>query len=192
MKMLLPILLFIATPCFADTTPTAAQQQEMQEAFARQRAVRPEHRQLNYFVGDWKAKTTIWMGPQQPPMVSEGKSHSELLFEGRYVETKYEGEFFGQPLSGRGLMGYDNLGERYVATWIDSGSTAVWMGYGSYDAAAKRFTFRGTRDDPMHAGTKVPVHEEMHIVDEGHYVFTWFEQRGGEEVKTMQVDYSRL
>ena len=67
------------------------EQQEMADAFERMGAVRAEHKQLEYFVGDWKTKNTMWMDPKAPPQESHGTSHSEATFGGRYIETKFDG-----------------------------------------------------------------------------------------------------
>ena len=58
------------------TPPPSKEQKETMAAFERMSAVRPEHKQLGYFVGDWKATTTMWMDPKAP-QTSEGKSHAE-------------------------------------------------------------------------------------------------------------------
>lgn len=172
--------------------PQSKQQKEMMAAFERMSAVRPEHKQLEYFVGDWNAKTTLWMDPKAPPQSSEGKSHSEAVFGGRYIETKHEGTMMGQPFNGRGVFGFDNVGGRYFNTWMDSMSTGFWLAYGSYDAATKTYTFRGAMDDPMKPKTKVGVREVAHIVDPTHYTFEWYETHKGKEAKTMQIEYTKL
>jgi hypothetical protein len=168
------------------------EQQEMMAAFERMGAVRAEHHQLEYFVGDWSAKSTMWMDPKAPPQVSEGKSHSEAIFGGRYIETKYDGNMMGQAFSGRGMMGYDNLGGRFFATWIDSMSTGFWLSYGSYDKASNSYTYRGSMDDPMAPKTKIPVRVVVRITDPSHYTFEWNETHKGKESKTMQIEYSKL
>lgn len=184
----------LATPTQAqDTTPPpmSKEQQAVMAAFERMGALRPEHKQLEYFVGDWKAVTTMWMDPKAPPQTSEGKSHSEAIFGGRYVETRHDGVAMGQPFSGRGVLGFDNLTGRYFNTWIDSMSTGFWLAYGRYDKANNRYTFRGTMDDPMQAGAKVPVREVIRIVDPAHYVFEWHETHHGKETKAMQIEYTK-
>ncbi len=172
--------------------PMSKQQKEMMAAFERMGALRPEHKQLDYFVGDWNATTTMWMDPKAPPQTSEGKYHAEAIFGGRYIETKYEGIAMGQPFSGRGMLGFDNLGGRYFNSWIDSMSTGFFLAYGTYDAAKKTYTFHGTMDDPMKAGSKVGVREVVRIVDPAHYTFEWHETHAGKEAKTMQIDYTKL
>jgi hypothetical protein len=170
---------------------TTMERQEMMAAFERMGAVRAEHRQLEYFVGDWTTKNTMWMDPKAPPQTSEGTSHCEAVFGGRYFETKAEGNMMGQPFSGRGINGYDNLGGTYFATWYDSMSTGFFMSAGTYDKASNSYTYHGSRDDPMAPTTKVPIRAVVRIVDATHYSFDWYEKRGGKEAKTMQIDYTK-
>lgn len=168
------------------------EQKEMMDAFARMGEVRAEHHQLEYFVGDWNATTTMWMDPKAPPQTSAGKSHTASTMGGRYLETSFEGSMMGEPFSGRGVLGFDNVGGRFFNTWQDSMSTGFWLAYGRYDAASKTYTFNGTMDDPMHPKTKVAVREVVHIVDPTHYTFEWYETHKGKEAKTMQIEYTKL
>lgn len=167
------------------------EQQEMADAYERMGAVRAEHKQLEYFVGDWKTKNTMWMDPKAPPQESHGTSHSEATFGGRYIETKFDGDMMGQPFSGRGVMGYDNLGGKFFSTWYDSMSTGFWLAYGSYDKASNSYTYHGSMDDPMAPKTKVAVRAVVHVVDPTHYTFEWYETHKGKESKTMQIEYTK-
>ncbi|MEO8458968.1 MAG: DUF1579 domain-containing protein [Dokdonella sp.] len=170
----------------------AVDSKAMMEAFQRMGEVRAEHRQLGYFVGDWTTTTQMWMDPAAPPQTSTGKSHHESLYGGRYVQMHFEGQMMGQPLSGQGVIGYDNLRGGYFNTWIDSASTGFWLAHGTWNADTKTYSFLGAMDDPMKPGSKIRVHELIKIVDETHYTFEWYEVRGLKEVKTMQIDYTKL
>ena len=186
----------LAIACSATAQDTkqpamSKEQKAMMDYMQRVGEVRPEHKQLDFFVGDWSATTTMFMDPKAPPQKSEGKAHSESIFGGRYLKMKYEGTYAGQTFNGEGLMGFDNTSSKFFNTWIDSGSTNFWLAWGSYDSAAKSYTFRGEMDDPMKPGTKLAVREVMHIVDPTHYTFDWYETRGGKEAKTMQIDYAK-
>ena len=167
------------------------EQKAMMDHMQRVGEVRPEHKQLDYFVGDWDATTTMYMDPKAPPQKSEGKAHSESIFGGRYLQMKYEGSYEGQTFNGEGMFGFDNTSGKFFNTWIDSGSTGFWLAWGSYDSAAKTYTFHGEMDDPMKPGTKMAVRETVRVVDPTHYSFDWYETRGGKEAKTMQIDYSK-
>jgi Protein of unknown function (DUF1579) len=37
----------------------------------------------------------------------------------------------------------------------------------------------------------VPVREVIKVTDKNHHVFEWYENRGGQETKTMEIDYTR-
>jgi len=166
-------------------------QKAMMEAMQRMGEVRAEHKQLDYFAGEWKTMTTMFMDPKAPPEKSEGKSHVESKFGGRYIEMHYEGKFQGQTFNGEGLIGFDNLKGKFFNTWIDSMSTGMWLAWGTYDGASKTYTFHGSMDDPIAAGTQIKVREVIHAVDPKHYTFEWYETRKGKEAKTMQIDYAK-
>lgn len=167
------------------------EQKKMMEAMQRMGEVRAEHKQLDVFTGDWKATTTMWMDPKAPPQKTEGKTHTESKFGGRYIEMHYDGTFEGQAFSGEGFIGFDNLKGKFFNTWIDSMSTGFWLAWGTYDAAANSYTFHGSMDDPMTPSTQVKVREVVHVVDPKHYTFEWYETHKGKEAKTMQIDYAK-
>ena len=167
------------------------EQKAMMDAMQRMGEVRAEQKQLDYFVGDWSATTTMWMDPKAPPEKTEGKTHTESLYGGRYIEMHYQGTFQGQPLTGEGFLGFDNLKGKFFNTWIDSMSTGFWLAWGSYDAANKTYTFHGEMDDPLKPATKFAVREVVHVVDPSHYAFEWYETRAGKEAKTFQIEYSK-
>ena len=81
----------------------------MMDAMQRMGEVRAEHKQLDYFVGDWSATTTMWMDPKAPPQKSSGKVHTQAIFGGRYIEVDMEGAMNDATYHGRGYMGYDNI-----------------------------------------------------------------------------------
>jgi Protein of unknown function (DUF1579) len=204
-KFTAPITLFIgltvAFHCRAATAPEptappmSAEEKAMMEAYQRMGEIRAEHRQLDYFVGKWTSKTTMWSAPGAPPETSDGNATVSKVWDGRYLEFRQEGTMMGQPFSGMGHMGYDNLKGKYFTTWMDSMSTGVWYSLGHYDAKTKSYTYKGEMDDPL-ANPKaklktIPVKIIDRVIDQDHYAFEWYETRGGKERKTMQIDYSR-
>ena len=191
--MLAGALAVAASAQGADSKPPAMskEQQAMMEAMQKAAEVRPEHKQLEYFAGDWSTTTTMASDGKSPPQKSEGKSHSETLFGGRYLRMKFEGTFQGESFSGEGFLGFDNMKGKFFNTWIDSMSTSFWLAYGTYDAAAKSYTFRGDMADYAKPGAQMSVRQVVHIVDPTHYTFEWYEMHGGKEAKTLQIDYSK-
>lgn len=64
------------------------------------------------------------------------------------LEERYAGEMMGKPLEGIGFVGYDNFRGRYQIIWLDNSSTAVFTGFGNYDADQKALIFPVQMDDP--------------------------------------------
>ncbi|HVI60519.1 MAG TPA: DUF1579 domain-containing protein [Luteimonas sp.] len=177
----------------AEASPAMSpEQQAMMEAWQKAGAVGPQHAQLaEHFAGNWNTKQTMWMDPSQPPMVETGKSVDTAVLEGRQIQTQFKGQVMGQPFTGIGFTGYDNVRGKYTSTWTDSMSTGVMVSDGEYDPATKTYTFRGQMADPTKQGALIPIRETIRIVDADHHVMEMFEPHDGKEVRTMQIEYTR-
>jgi len=125
------------------------------------------------------------------PEPSTGTSESRAIWDGRYIETLFKGDYNAQPFEGRSITGYDNLKGKYVATWIDSMSTGVFIAYGTHDAASKSTTYLGEMDDPMMPGKITAVRQVYRWIDPDHFVFEWYETHDGAERKSMEIKYAR-
>ncbi len=72
---------------------------------------------------------------------------------------------------------------------MDNMGTGVMMSEGDYDPATKTFTYdsriRGYSWD------EAKIREVVKIVDKDHHTFEWYEDRGGKEAKTMEINYTR-
>lgn len=195
-RLLACTLLFgcaLSLPLLAEDAPKAPspEEQAMMEAYEKMGRVGEPHKQLARMVGEWTYENHMWMEPGKPPMVSTGTSVSTAIWDGRYIETLFKGDYQGQPFEGKSISGYDNLKGKYVATWIDSMSTGIFITYGSHDAAANATTYTGEMDDPLQPGQTIPVRQVDRWIDADHYTFEWYETREGKEAKTMEIRYSR-
>jgi Protein of unknown function (DUF1579) len=79
--------------------------------------------------------------------------------------------------------------KKFVSSWIDNMGTGIMHFEGVYDPAAKTLTYRSDYE-PM-PGMKTKVRELVSIVDRDHHTMEYFEDRGGREVKTMEITYTR-
>lgn len=153
----------------------------------------PGHKKLDFMVGTWNAKTTMWMDPdpKRPPMVSEGTSIHKWVLGGRYLEQRFEGTFMGGPFSGVGYTGYDNYRKKYNSTWMDTLATAGMTSSGNFDAAGKVLTSTGKMDDPS-TGKFTPFREKMTIVSNDEVLFEmWPAGPDGKEYRMMEIRYTR-
>lgn len=164
--------------------------QAMMELYQKLAAPGEPHRQLASLVGSWTTQTKEWMEPGKPPMESTGSSVFTMLLEGRFLQQKYQGAMMGQPYSGIGITAYDNLGKRYVSTWMDSMSTGIFIMEGTASPDGKTITLHGQHDEP---GGGTMTHRAIwKIVDHNTQTFEMYGAHdGGQETKMLEITYSR-
>ncbi len=107
------------------------------------------HKMLATHTGKWKAKTTFWMAPGGEPTVSEATSEGEMIYDGRYLVSKYKGNMMGMPFEGMAIEGYDNAAKMFMSTWIDNMGTGIMYMTGKYDETSKMISYTGKMVDPM-------------------------------------------
>jgi hypothetical protein len=96
----------------------------------------------------------------------------------------------GKPFSGQGVTGYDNTKKKFVGTWIDSMSTGIMRSEGTTDASGKVMTTQMTGVDPL-TGKESKMKIVTKWEGDDKLVDEFYEKRGGKEIKTMEITYSR-
>jgi hypothetical protein len=186
--------LALTLPLLAQETkakaPTA-EQQAMMQAWQKAATPGPNHQLLGSLTGEWAFTTKMWMEPGAPPESSTGTAIYTPLMDGRYIQGDYKGTFGGMAFRGLGLTGYDNVAQHFTATWADNMGTSIMLMTGTYEPLTKTFTYLGDMDDVMKPGTKVKVRQNVKILNGDSHVMEWYESRGGREIKTMEIAYTR-
>lgn len=187
------LILLLALPVFAADPPKndAAMQKEMMEAMMRAGTPGDAHKLLNGMAGTFNAKVSMWMMPGQPPAVSEGTSTTQWILDGRYLETRFDGTFMGQPFRGIGYTGYDNVKKQYWSTWMDNTTTGIMVMTGTTSDGGKSWTWNGSMPDPM-TGKETALVEKVSVADTDHATWEmWGPGMDGKNYKMMQIDYTR-
>ena len=156
------------------------------------------HKLLAQLAGTWNYTVKMWMAPDAPPMTSKGTAVRKPLMDGRYFLLNVTGEMKMPGADGKmkdfefkgmSIEGYDNVQKKFVGTWSDNMGTGIMMSTGTYDPGTKTFTYNSEME--IMPGMKMKVREVLKIVDADHHNFEWYEDRGGQEVKTMEINYTR-
>jgi len=101
----------------ADASKVAALRQAMDPGEA--------HKRLEPLVGTFDVKVRAWIDPSEPPIESMAVAVSKWVLGNRYIQTMVSGFALGEPWSAIGYAGFDNIAKKYVATYMDSGSTGM-------------------------------------------------------------------
>ena len=123
-------------------------------------------------------------------MESTGTAETKSLLGDRYVQTEVSSNMMGKPFTGIATTGYDKAKKKFVGTWIDSMSTGLMLSEGTADPAGKVFTTQSVATDPLSGKpTKMRIVSKWESDDK--LVEEFFEKKGGKDVKTMEITYTR-
>lgn len=174
---------------FASPDPKATPDPKM-EAFIKASTPGAEHQMLAKYAGQWDHTVSWWMDANAKPEVSKGSSEIAMIMGGRFLEHKVSGTSMGQPFSGLGITGYDNVQKHFSTIWLDNMGTGMMNGKANFDKDKNALVDQGSFSCPMsQTGTKeyravwtMPANNtfkyEMYVTDDS-----------GKEFKMMQIDY---
>jgi hypothetical protein len=192
-------VLFVATMCMLLTVSQVSAKekkhdkkmdpQEMMEVWKKLGTPGEPHKLFASIAGSYMTHTKEWMEPGKPPMESDGTSESKMLLDGRFLYQEYKAQMMGQPFSGIGIDGYDNLTKKYVTVWIDSMGTGIFFMEGTASPDGKTITLRGSH--PEQGGSKLSHRAVWRIVD-NNQTFEMYGAHGREkEMKFLEIIYTR-
>ena len=149
------------------------------------------HKVLDKMVGSWNVKTTMREAPGGPADQTSAVSQFEWIFDGRFLEESTTGSFNDAPFVGRGFLGYDNFGKKYVMTWMDNLSTMMMIAEGSFDPASKELRFTSQCPD-FKTGKYVPSRWVVAMSDPDHWIAR-IHKAGpdGKDFVAAEMDYTR-
>jgi hypothetical protein len=158
------------------------------------------HKLMANGVGTWTYAIKMWTNPDPsaPPSESSGITVTKEVMGGRYFISEHkgkmqmpgpDGKMVDMDFNGIATDAYDNVKKKFVSSWIDNMGTGIVISEGTYDATAKTFTYHAEFE--MVPGMKTKVRQVLKITDKDHRTLEFFEDRGGQEVRTMEIKYTR-
>lgn len=170
--------------------PKPMDPQAMMELYQKLAIPGEPHQLFASLAGSWVTHTKEWMEPNKPPTESTGSAEMKMLLDGRFLYQEYTGQMMGQPFSGIGIDGYDNIRKKYITAWMDSMGTGIFMMEGTASADGKTITLEGKHPEP---GGGYMTHRAIwKIVDSNTQTFDMYgAHHGGKEMKMMEITYTR-
>src|SRR5512143_2534076 len=163
----------------------------MMAEYKRLSAPGAPHEMLAKLEGSWTTKTrAAHTEPGKPPVESAGTCEQKMILGGHYLQQEYTGDMMGETFTGINIIGYDNHTKRYVSTWIDSMSTAIYYFRGTASADGRTITQECSYDDPVRG--PLLWRSVTRIVDEDTLEYEMYiKPRGGKENKEMEMTVIR-
>ncbi|MGH8026663.1 MAG: DUF1579 domain-containing protein [Pseudoxanthomonas sp.] len=187
------LALLLAGPLAAQEAKAPAMTPEMQammEAFQKAGTPGAQHQQLASMTGTYDLTVKSWHGPGAEPTIDTGTATRKMILGNRVMVEEVASQMMGQPYSGQGLHGFDNVTGKYWATWSDSMSTGLMVSEGTCDAKST-CAYTGQYHDPV---TKKPQTSRMtsRWADKSTEVFEMYAPGpDGKEARMMEITYKK-
>ncbi len=105
-----------------------------------------KHKLLERFLGVWDTEFKITVpGMNAPP--EKGVATFSWLMPGRWLQSRGEGSFMGNPVKSFYILGYDNFKQSYVSMNVGTIDTAMLTAEGDLDPSGKALVSYGTLDE---------------------------------------------
>jgi hypothetical protein len=182
------LLAFAAVGPFASAQDGQMDQKVMEEMMIKLATPGPQHALLAKSAGNWTTTMVSYMdGPE--PVSSTGTYSSTAALGGRYMIGRFTGQAMGQPFEGMSIDGFDNSTQKFFSMWLDNFGTGYYLAQGTLSADGKTLSHSGTMTfGPM----QVPSRSETVFVNDDKTVFTMWHTMGGQEIKAMDITYTRV
>jgi hypothetical protein len=186
------------TSASGSSTNGAPPDAEMMKQMMELSKLNENHKLIGELAGTWTYTVKFWPAPGAPAQESKGVAVRKPTMEGRFYTLEVngkmqmpgpDGKMKDVEFKGMSLEGYDNVKKKFVGTWMDNMGTGIMTSEGTYDPATKTFTYTGEYE--AIPGMKQKIREVMKVTDKDHHSFDWYETRGDQEVKTMEIAYTR-
>ncbi len=153
----------------------------------------PMHEHLAKGVGTWTGKSTMWMTSESEPTVSDCTSTVTTMMDGKFTKCEMKGDMPGMgAFNGFGIYGFDNVSQKFQATWIDSMGTGMMTGTGDLSSDGKTITWNYTFNCPI---TRKPtiMREVERVTGPDSMTLEMFgpDPKTGKEYKMMEITLNR-
>lgn len=188
--------IFLATPLLAqgsknEQPPMSAEDKAMMEAYAKAAIPGPHHQWLADQAGTYDVKVKSWPAPGAPPTEESGTVKRSMILGGRVMVEDYTGTMMGQPMTGHGMHGYDNVTGKDWGTWTDTMITGVIMTEGTCDRQKNTCTMSGMMNDPIKK-TPTKIRFNSRWTSPKTEIFEMYAPGpDGKEMKMMEMTYTK-
>lgn len=147
-----------------------------------------QHKMLAKEAGEWEGVMKMHCDPSGPPMETPCTETNVLLDGGLWLLSEFE----AGPFKGRGQYGYDPDKKKFVGTWVDNQSSALFLMEGTYDETTGELTYLSTMKNPA-TGADTPTKLVAKFINDDQKQFAIYMQNADGENwdKTMGISYTR-
>lgn len=145
--------------------------------------------------GVWDYAESFWADPKAGPEHGMGTVTNEFIMERHFLSSKASGNLnIGReqiPFESQELIGFDSTKKSLSFVAIDTVTTGMTTGTGTFDEKAKVIKETGRFTNPL-TGAEQDFRSEIALVDADHYKRTVYAvHKSGRNTKLMETDYTK-
>lgn len=148
-----------------------------------------EQKALAMMAGEWDVKMDCKMSPAGP-VPGTGTYTAKMDLNGYFLCCDLRASLGEMPFEGKAITGYDPWQKKYVGTWVDSMSPALYKIEGEWDKEHKTYTESisgpGPDGKPMSFTMTTTVKDKDHLVSK-----MVMPGPDGNEMEMMTMTYTR-
>jgi hypothetical protein len=156
-----------------------------------------EQQALTTLSGDWNSEVRFYFDANAAPMVKPGTYRAKLDLGGYFLHREFRvdlddaGDFKALAFHGYGLTGYDPFQRKYLGVWADSGSPALYLTEGSFDATGDVYTETSHGPDPT--GKPLTLRMVTTRQNRDHMSFRIYRtNEGADETLITEMEHTRI
>jgi hypothetical protein len=145
--------------------------------------------------GTWDFTESFWTPPKGEPEHAIGTVTNDFTLDRHYFSSKASGSLNigrqSMPFEAQEFIGFDTAKKAFSFIAIDTLTTGMTTGSGSYDEKSHVIKETGRFTNPL-TGLEQDFRSEITVVDADHYTRSIFAaHKSGRETKLVEIDYTR-
>jgi len=145
--------------------------------------------------GIWDYTESLWTDPKAEPEHAMGTVTNDMIMDRHYLSSKVMGSInIGRQsiaMEGQELIGFDNAKKSLSFVAVDTLTTGMTVGSGTFDEKAKVIKETGRFTNPF-TGVEQDFRSELTFVDADHYKRAVFAvHKSGRDTRLMETDYTK-
>lgn len=129
-----------------------------------------QHAWLQRLVGEWDTEVQCFMTPDGPPATHHGRECYRMI-GGFWLHGETTGKDMEPPFRSVLTLGFDPGKGKFIGTWVDSMTSALWVYEGGLDETGNVLTLETEGCCPFHPGRPTKFRDVLEIKDKDHKVY---------------------
>lgn len=148
------------------------------------------HELLEPLTGRWDVRIFYRLRPEASPERARGTAEYRWVLGKRFLRQTIDGKGAAGAYEGEGLLGYDNVTNRYIGVFADSVNSSLTLSEGRVESNGRVFTFTVERSNAL-TGRREKVRARLEIETTRRLLYQVFDGDSENGPEMLRIEYER-